>query len=127
MSIWTQVCGCIRIDGIPSIDPMIAERVIDALGHTCSFDDGEAVWEACTVPCGSEGSLQYRIIPAGEGLVLYTVAVWGDLRDYDNELEIIDWFNDVTRDSGLMIRSAVLEYQIGNSETAKVIQYKHED
>jgi len=126
MSIWTQIAGCIRIDGIPSLEPDIYERVEAALGRTCNFDSAESEWSACSVPCGSEGSLQYNIIPAGDGLVLYTVAIWGDLRDYEDAKEIIDWFGRITVDSGFLIRSAILEYQIGH-EDAQVLQYKREE
>ncbi len=124
MSVWTQINGCIRIDGIEVLDPSMNKKVLEILGRTCSFEDPEEAWDACTVPCGSEGSLQYKVLKVGGGLVLYTVPIWGDLRDYDDEQEIIDWFNRVTVDNGLMIRSAVLEYQIGN-KAAQVLRYEN--
>ncbi len=126
MSTWTHIHGCIRIDGIPALDNSIQERVRDALGKTCEFDSPEESWDVCNVPCGSEGSLQYQILTVGDGMVLYTVAVWGDLRDYEDEQAIIDWFNKVTVDSGLAIRGAVLSYQTGTNDT-KTLQYFYEE
>ena len=119
MSTWTHITGCIRIDGIPQIQPEIAtkEGVTEILGSTCNFDSPEKDWDKCDAPCGSEGSLQYEVIKAGDGLVLWTVAVWGDLRDYDNISEIKEWFNKVTNGSGLAIRDAVLSIDLGGEKT----------
>jgi hypothetical protein len=110
MSIWTHVNGCIRIDGIPQIDGRHEHWYRDVLGNTVSYDDPDDAWEKCNVPKGSEGSLHYHLVQAGGGLVLWTVPVWGDLRDFDKSQvhEIKEWFERVVARSDLTIRDAVL-------------------
>ena len=95
------------------------------LGNTVTYEDEESAWDACNVPQGSEGSLQYEISEVGEGLVWLTVSIWGDLRDYENVSEIEEWFNKVTTTSppGVMVRSAILEAHTEGRER-KVLQYK---
>ena len=126
MSTWTHINGSIRIDGIPMLQQEIAtkENVQKIIGNTCSFEDDEIVWDKCTVPCGSEGSLQYEVVKAGDGLTLWTVCVFGDLRDYDDLEEVTGWFNKITKESGLMIRSAILEIGV---EGQDVIVLRHEE
>ena len=127
MSTWTHINGSIRIDGIPSIQPEIAtkEAVQKRIGNTCDFDSDEISWDKCTVPCGSEGSVQYEVIRAGDGLMVWTVCIWGDLRDYDNTDEVAGWFDKITKDSGIMIRQAVLEVRVEGGE-AVILQYKED-
>lgn len=112
MSIWTHINGCIRIDGIPSIMDVSDNKMKEILGSTCEYESSGAERDACNVPCGSEGSMQYKLIGAGTGLILWTVPVWGDLRDYDDAQEVTDWFNRVTQKSGLIIRDAVLQINV---------------
>jgi len=107
MSQWTHVAGVIRIDGMPFVVGLNQEQeraeIHKMVGNTCSYDDDAPKWDACNVPCGSEGSLQYSYSfadhdEATEGFIASTslsrsaIAIWGDLRDYDNENEIIEWF-----------------------------------
>jgi len=113
MSVWTHVVGCIRFDGFPTINRRFTvENAKRHLGNTCDFESEDGAWEKCTVPKGSEGSLQYEISEVGQGLVWLTVAIWGDLRDYDNVEEITVWFERVTQDKQWMVRGAVLEIQV---------------
>ena len=56
MSIWTHVAAVIRVDGIAALDGSPPD-----LGKTCTFESPEADWEACDVPCGSEGSLDWSL------------------------------------------------------------------
>ena len=125
MSTWTHVCGCIRIDGIPGLSPgWPEESVREIIGITCAFEDNEAAWDKCSVPCGCEGSLQYEVISAGEGMVLWTVPIWGDLREYEDISEIKGWFEKIVYSSGLIIRSAILEIQSGDK--VEVVRFKEE-
>lgn len=112
MSQWTHVVAAIRFDalrmiGLPDQKPN--------LGKTCSFESGSAAWDACDVPCGSEGSLQHSLWenPDRNDLPAYVATIWGDLRDYSNVQEIIDYLNRVT--AGKMVRQGVasidVEYQ----------------
>ena len=126
MSIWTHVNGCIRIDGVPQLDlKSDVQDVVDIMGNTCDWEDSEEIWEKCTVPKGSEGSIQYKILKVGDGMVLWAIPIWGDLRDYDNVKEIEDWFMGIIANPDVWIRSAVLEIEVEGGEY-KVITYKNE-
>ena len=128
MSQWTHVNGCIRIDGIPCIEDVSKKSIRKILGNTCDFNSSDSEWEACNVPRGSEGSIQYELISAGGGLVLWTIPVWGDLRDFGtDDIHIIkEWFDKIINKSDLSIRSAILEIRIEYGETI-VLQYKEEE
>jgi len=129
MSQWTHINGCIRIDGIPCIEDNVdIESVREKLGVTCRYNSPHKRWKECNVPCGSEGSIQYKIISAGHGLVLWTVAVWGDLRDFGSKdvKKIRKWFKKITEESGLSIRSAILEIRIEYGKTI-VLRYKEKE
>lgn len=126
MSVWTHVNGCIRIDGL-ELGGMVRpseNEVSAALGNTVDFDDPEVKWDACTVPRGSEGSLKYRLMKVGDGLVLWTIPVWGDLRDYDDTSAIKEWFEKVTTTKGFLIRDAVLQVTTEGREPV-VLTFKH--
>lgn len=126
MSIWTHVNGCIRIDGVPQLGlKSDVQDVVDIMGNTCDWEDSEEIWEKCTVPKGSEGSIQYKILKVGDGMVLWTIPIWGDLRDYDNVKEIEDWFMGIIANPDVWIRSAVLEIEVEGGEY-KVITDKNE-
>lgn len=106
MSQWTHVAGLIRIDsvgatvitsGVIDKDHHIAEVVRTALGHTWKYDDSEEEADACSVPTGTEGSLQY-VVQRNEGeedshgLSWGFVAIYGDLRNYESVEGIAEWF-----------------------------------
>jgi len=114
MSTWTHVNGCIRVDGIPGLglpgDTLASIR--DILGTPVSYEQRKPV--SNPLPTGSEGSFTYKIIRAGDGLVMWTIPIWGDLRDYDDVEAIEQWFEGVIH-SGVMIRSAVLEVEVDGS------------
>lgn len=127
MSIWTHVAGVIRIDGF--IDKSNIGVIQQHLGKTCDYESSRTEWNDCDVPCGSEGSIHFEIVPYKDSafIGLCQVIVWGDLRDFDMERwsEIEEWFDRVTNivDEPFMIRQAVLEIQTENS-ASKVLQYK---
>ena len=139
MSQWTHVAGVIRIDGFPflaGLTPKQEEAQIrKMIGNTCDFEDGDEKWEACTVPCGSEGSIQYGFChsPQDEveqvgvvrvqcaSIVRSVVAIWGDLRDFSDREKIVEWFKTVlaqfNKDNpentgSFSIRDALLTIQI---------------
>lgn len=121
MSQWTHVSGCIRVDGMPQIIPLSdpSHDITGALGIPSSNDwlPGRRYREAKDIPGGSEGSIQYAITDAGNGLVWKTVAIWGDLRDFgiEDTPQIDAWFARIV-DSPLMLRAAALLVEIeGNS------------
>lgn len=126
MSVWTHITGNIRIDGLPGVSPLFTvEGIKEMLGNTCSFDDDRDIWDKCSVPKGSEGSLQYEVIEYSGGLPWITVAVWGDLRDYDDVDEIKKWFEGIVCQKEIMTRQAVLNVSVnGGSDVVLVL---HED
>ena len=116
MSVWTHVAGIIRIDDIrfnneiPDFDKII--------GKECLFDSPTEVWDdmECRpedyLPMGSEGSLEKSvwINPDKSCMSSYTVSIFGDLRDYENSENIIEWFknkiNEINEIKG--VRQAVI-------------------
>ena len=112
MSIWTHVVGVIRFDGLS-----FAGTPEPDCGFTCDFEDNEDTWDRCNIPCGSEGSLQISkwINPEGSALARYTYSIFGDLRDYDDEKEIIDYFNRIVKDQ--MIRQACFTFQVEGGDS----------
>jgi len=133
MSQWTHVNGAIRYDAlrIPGLDtPFYSQAEVKKfLGNTASFEDDEAVWDACNVPCGSEGSIEFVVHenPSETSLAAFGVHVFGDLRDFgsDEDIEKIrEWFKRVTTKKGVMVRSAILEI---NVEYGDAIILRYED
>jgi hypothetical protein len=117
MSQWTHVNGSIRIDSLRIVGapmpglPMTVSDIEERLGRVVRFDDSE--WET-TVPCGSEGSLEYTVTenPDKHHLAAFTVNIWGDLRDYGSGdvHEIEEWLNKVVKD--WMIRDLVVNVDV---------------
>jgi hypothetical protein len=109
MSTWTHVAATIRFDalrlpGMPNQKP--------DLGKTCDFDSPAADWDVCSVPCGSEGSLQIHLWenPHPTHIAAFTATIWGDLRDYDSVDEVVEYLNRITDDR--MVRQGVAEIAI---------------
>lgn len=116
MSQWTHVSGCIRIDGIPQIlgIGIPSHDYVALLGRPSSEPNGIMKYDAGeNIPGGSEGTIQYAVNDAGDGLVWKTVAVWGDLRDFGAEdtPEIDAWFARIVT-SPLMLRAAHLLVEV---------------
>jgi len=90
MGIWTHVNGSIRINGheynsLPVID-----------------ED--------KIPRGSNGPLEYHYQIVNNGFNLANLTIWGDLSNYDNIDEIVEWIKDITK--GSLIRSGVFEISV---------------
>lgn len=111
MSVWTHVNGSIRVD---HIRPVMGPLDLKSLFRTASYEDGVEEAKACNVPQGSEGSLHVSIWeePLKAAMAAYTVNVFGDLRDFDDVEELRKWFEKIVLNSGLMIRSAVMECEV---------------
>ena len=114
MSIWTQVLGTIRFDGMKGITPK------PDLGELCGWKDTD---KQCNIPCGSEGSLTLSVWENEDecSASRYTVTIFGSLRDYDKGQEIIDYFNRIVKNH--MIRQACFTFCI-NSEKERVFIWK---
>ena len=129
MSIWTHVAAIIRIDSIrvPGMGPQSKEELEEVLGPVAMFGSSNEDWNSCTLPCGSEGSLQYAIWENKDEncLAAFTVSVFGDLRDYEETKPIEKWFNAFCSKFPL-IRQAICIVEVEYGET-KVFQYKEEN
>lgn len=118
MSTWTHVVGAFRADGIPPMMPNRKRDIENILGLICTWEEERPT----TMPCGSEGSLQYKIHEYGTGLPWMVITVWGDLRDYSDVEAIIKWWNDVLLTIG-GIRDAVITVKC--NETVKTVAHEN--
>lgn len=118
MSQWTHITGAIRVDGVVlhGNSSKMLEGLKGILGRTSTWESSHEECIATTVPCGSEGSLQYHIHEYGTGLPWAVVTVWGDLRDYSDVKAVTDWFDRVCTILPL-IRQAILEIEVDGIET----------
>ena len=109
MSIWTHVAGVIRYDCLIDKEP--------DTGITCCGADGDEKWDKCDVPCGSEGSLQVSkwTNPSESSVAKYTISIFGDLRDYSSEQEIIDYFDRITKND--FVRQATYTINVEGNRT----------
>lgn len=121
MSAWTHVAAIVRVDGWVTNDDMTK-----IFGKECLWNSDEKVWDdmqkdmAAYLPAGSEGTLHMTvwINPDASSFPRYTVSIFGDLRDYWNGLDIIDWFRDKLKYIGdLSIRQACIEVVDGYSSS----------
>ncbi len=100
MSQWTHVIATFRVQGIDH--PMFPQ----------------INWQnrmSKNVPHGSEGPLQIVVnVSRGFGRVDTVVTVWGDLRDYDDEAEIMTYFTSIipTPQQGAFIGEGVVSIRI---------------
>lgn len=117
MSNWTHVAGIIRVDhlSIPGITHVI--NFEKEIGRELRFND---IWDGTEayeeyklnpqsfLPRGSEGSLRMSVWanPDDLSLAAYTVSIFGDLKDHDDEDEIIEWFQ--VQCSKFSVRQAVI-------------------
>ncbi len=119
MSTWTHVIGAIRIDAIPSISKNCTVKDIKKLiGPTNLFGEDN---EDSVLPAGSEGTLQYSVEEYYTGLPWIVIAIWGDLRDYDDVEEIDRWWIKLQKDivnkiSTASVRDGVLHVQVEGQE-----------
>lgn len=136
MSVWTHVAAVFRIDGIKNArdismfcgsnsrlwDKVIGRTIYephsvmnaDSYEQRRERDDWEDYRKEpmAFVPTGSEGSLQ-RLVwvnPDTSCAASYTVTVFGDLRDYEDEDKIKEWFEAVC--SKCYIRQAVCHCEV---------------
>ena len=123
MSVWTHVCGCIRVDDIPRKDYDRKEEIRRIMGNMTDCDE---YFGGTTLPCGSEGSLRYEILqnPSEGCIARFTIPVWGDLRDYNDDEAIEEWFNDVC--SQMWIRDAVININVEGGVNRSVIYKQNE-
>ncbi|MBO5515795.1 MAG: hypothetical protein J5963_06785 [Schwartzia sp.] len=134
MSIWTHVCGCIRVDdlGLDDTTESLME-IKNILGVIIDPDRPDFDPSAETeMPCGSEGSLKYQIIdesspePNVHNVAAYTIPIWGDLRDFKDGKSIEDWFLGVCEaihdglNENLFVRQACIVINVQGQKTRQV-------
>lgn len=109
MSQWTHVAGIIRLNGFaPTL-----KRIEDAFGKTAFFESPEKDWDECTVPMGSEGSLHYQFIPGRDGsLACGEIAIWGDLRSYNDHGAVIEWVRSSMKKIELGCRGGAIQIDV---------------
>lgn len=123
MSIWTQVNGQIRLDkfyGEP--EPDLGKMAIFTVNT--HGEDARKMLSECEVPCGSEGSLRWKFHKnvSSNSVCWGYISIDGDLRDYDNVNEIVEWLNNYIK--GRVVRQGVLQVQTGLK--VKFISYNHD-
>lgn len=115
MSQWTHVAGLVRLDGIGFLKGWTPEDEKREL---------EKVLASSSLPLGSEGPLQYQVqitFPESH-LCRGHIALWGDLRDYDDVKEIRKWLEGLIsnfsfshylpKESPFHIRDAVMSIDV---------------
>lgn len=116
MSFWTHVNGAIRFDYVG--DRKLIKK--KDLGIISTFENWK---EETDMPCGSEGSLEYRIIETNppHNMARQTVVFWGDLRGFENDAELIAYFERIIE--GRCIRSGVIHI---DGQKKFILLYKSE-
>lgn len=95
MSVWTHVNGSLLIDDVLSVGMFPGD---------CASDDR-------VFPMGSEGPLKHSVVERA-ATEWARIAVWGDLRDYDDVDEIIAYFTDITDTVPGRARSGIVEIEV---------------
>lgn len=115
MSQWTHVNASIRFDSLLGD----GKPTVRELGIINSYYNP---YEFSIIPSGSEGSIEYTIVDTGSenALAANVVVFSGDLRDYENEQEILRYFKRIVKNK--TIRSGILEIDI---ETKDTILYRY--
>lgn len=119
MSTWTHVNASIRFDlfRVDDCDYNNVEAIKEFIGPMKSFIDmnmADRLYDYktdghdCTLPMGSEGSLRYTVYNDDNKYI--NVNFFGDLRDYDSEQAIVDYFNELINRDGatIFIRSGIV-------------------
>jgi hypothetical protein len=123
MSQWTHINGSIRIDylQLENPDKEIIEDIKKHFGNICDFYSNREMWKNCNVPLGSEGSVQYDVQLTGDAhsLARVRIQIWGDLRNYENTEEIIEWIKQATKE--LIIRDGVIQIDVESKEKTILI------
>jgi hypothetical protein len=90
MSIWTHIAAIIRVDSV---------------GHIVGVPDGtvevgiKSIVKQSPIPSGTEGPAHWRFmrIESEYSPVFGNIVFWGDLRDYDDAVEIQEWLHDIIK------------------------------
>lgn len=115
MSYWAAVAGFIELS-IKNTTPYYPEILLTSiLGETWHGDSPIEGIQACTVPQGSEGSIQYKLINMNccsniTNLRNWHVAIWGELRDFENRTaEVQEWLQKIISHKSIDIITYYIE------------------
>ena len=149
MSDWLHVNGMIRVDGLPKVSstgyatahiiqligPMLlpyfnllrnSEQAIIIPPSQGRYTTNPTI--ECTLPKGSEGSLQYRVIEYDTGLPWVSVPFWGDLRDVESDSNTVKWFTrlccQIDGQCGF-IRDSVMLTQLNGGQPCCYVTRRH--
>ena len=142
MSDWTHVVGVVVLDtynfnseylnGLPSEEDVI-RSFKEYLGEISTFFDYK---EYVKLPRGSEGSLRYNVrIDNYSGYNSFVVIdIYGDLRDYSSQKQIIKWFTETFDETKLgeeanilpYINNAILTVENEYSDEKSVVVWKND-
>ena len=100
MSHWTMVRGSLFLRGARKLNIKDIKSIVGTptkFYSKCVTDEEfEKAWKECTLPKGSEGSIQYSLDEKAGAINIY-----GNLRDYGKEEkdmnEIRSWFTDTVK------------------------------
>jgi hypothetical protein len=128
MSQWTHVAGVVRLDALRLDDGYKRPQ----LGREIHWGETEYARpnDEFSVPEGSEGCLYVACHedPDRKSLSSYTITVFGDLRDYDNEQEVVDYFNKLANPgiSVGYVRQAIFTVDVeGRSEAVYRFEFEN--
>ena len=91
MSVWTHIAAIIRIDSVGHIVGVSGATTENAVKRVISLSD---------IPAGSEGPAKWdfaRIISDQYSTLFGNLIIYGDLRDYDDAVEIQEWLHDIIK------------------------------
>lgn len=103
MSKWTSVLAVIEILQVKK--PELGLTYIEAIGPNEEFADIDLIYESWRnsenyIPCGSEGSLKFEIKAVED--CKYLVTIYGNLRDYSNYTEIVQYLNRIKNNNTIV-------------------------
>lgn len=121
-SVWTHVNASIRIDAYRST--LGEHSPLNDLDKVVTYRDimqahkQKRELPKTKLPMGSEGSLNYILYQDTDLSVTsaYVLVIFGDLRDYNNTQEIIDYINTISKN--WIIRSGLIEVTVSDRGTS---------
>ena len=126
MSFWTHV------NGVVYGTTYVTKRELQKSFKVVHYSDEDSVWDACNVPCGSEGSLDVSI-HEGEDHLMH-ISFFGNLRGFEEyeHPNIIEWVKKFIREHNIWVRSGLINinsdiYYHSYSEKELDAYYTEED
>lgn len=129
MSIWAHANGTIMLDGFAFKEDDIEKDIEiiknEILGSVIHYGE-MGPFGNTIMPCGSEGSLDYRIDTCSEYVV---ITICGNLRDYEDISQLEKWYKkvleDIEENTLFYVREHVFQARVEGS--SQVIIFKKQD